>query len=77
MFTTLWVLIQVYPLQFLLVSLANWILGFWVGRALLRKDFHQRMARMTSKWLDQKAAAMVWRDEVEDLVLKIGGDDDE
>ena len=76
MFTTLWVLIQAYPLQFLLVSLSNWILGYWVGRSLLRKDFHQRMSSMTNKWLDQKAAAMVWRDEVEDLVLKIGDKDE-
>lgn len=74
MFSTLWILIQLYPLQMMLVGLCNWVLGYWVGRAILRRELHKRLARMTDKYLTAQAAANCWKDEVEELAQRVPED---
>jgi len=70
-FLTIWTLTQVYPLEMLMVSLLNWTLGYWIGRAMLRKLLLERLNKMTTRYVTAQAAANCWKDEVEDLATKV------
>ncbi len=56
-----------YPWYLFTVALWNWMMGCWIGRAMLRKTLTRELNAMTEQCSTARQAATTWQDEVTQL----------
>ncbi len=60
-------LVTVYPWHLFTVALWNWMMGYWIGTAIMNKRLIRKLNAMTERCMTARQAATTWQDEVTQL----------